>query len=116
MHHKIFIQQIVAIAGPPVTTAPQFLYRSLHINESPFPQTVQSSSDAGLRTAAGDGDGSYIYLAGVPVAGAEYQVTVHRQLMGREAVIENLGVKLKKLLIVISHCIPPLLSDRITEV
>jgi hypothetical protein len=55
-------------------------------------------------------------LAGISAAGAENQVTVHRQLMGREAVIENLGVYLKKLLTVISHRIPPLLLDRITEV
>ena len=58
---------------------------------------MQSSSDTGLRASARRRNSPDIHLAGVPATGAEYQVTVHRQLMGRETVIENLGVDLKKL-------------------
>ena len=110
------VQQIVAIAGPPVTAAPQPLNSTLHINEPSFPQFVQRPPDAGLRTAARCRDGPNVQLAGVPATGAEYQVAVHRQLVRGEAVIKNLSVDLKKLFIKIPHSISSCSANRITEI
>jgi len=77
---------------------------------------VECSPDTGLRAAAGRGDGSDVHLTGIPAAGTENQIAVHRKLVCREAAVKNFGVHLKNLFTEISHCITPVLVNSITEV